>query len=117
MGSFETPISRRRALQIGAAMPLAVLAACTEPPQPSKSPVPASASPTAVASPTEAATALPSPTAAAIESAAPPANVLYRDAAIADGRSATLQRGMSVLVEGGRIAWIRPRSGEGDPGG
>jgi imidazolonepropionase-like amidohydrolase len=41
---------------------------------------------------------------------------LYRDAAIADGRSAHLQLGMSVMVDGGRIAWIRPSDGEEDPG-
>jgi imidazolonepropionase-like amidohydrolase len=117
MGSFETLVSRRRALQIGAAMPLVVLAACTEPPRPSESPARASSSPSAVASPTEAASALPSPTAAAVSSAPPPGRVLYRDAALADGRSATLQRGVSVLVDGGRIGWIRPRSGEEDPGG
>lgn len=42
--------------------------------------------------------------------------VLYRNAALADGRSATLQVGMSVLVEAGRIAWIRPHDDEPDPG-
>src|SRR5206468_1956350 len=43
--------------------------------------------------------------------------VLYRDAAIADGRSDRLQRAMSILVEDERIAWIRPADGEEDPGG
>jgi len=43
--------------------------------------------------------------------------VLYRDAAIADGRSDRLQRAMSILVEDDRIAWIRPADGEEDPGG
>jgi len=42
--------------------------------------------------------------------------VLYRDAALADARSDRLQPGMSVLVEGDRIAWIRPRDAEEDPG-
>jgi imidazolonepropionase-like amidohydrolase len=42
--------------------------------------------------------------------------VLYREAAIADGRSDKLAVGMSVLVEDGRIAWIRPIDGEPDPG-
>ena len=42
--------------------------------------------------------------------------VLYRDAALADGRSDQLVRGMSLLVEGDRIAWIRPTDGEADPG-
>ena len=43
-------------------------------------------------------------------------STLYRDAALADGRSPRLQLGMSVLVEGGRIAWIRPTDSEEDPG-
>ena len=43
--------------------------------------------------------------------------VLYRDGALADGRSATLQRNVSILVEGGRIAWIRPTGGEEDTSG
>jgi imidazolonepropionase-like amidohydrolase len=43
-------------------------------------------------------------------------SVLYRDAALADGRSATLQLGVSVLVEDGRIAWIRPADSEEDGG-
>ena len=38
---------------------------------------------------------------------------LYRDAAVADGRSPNLRRGVSVLTEGGRITWI---SGSGDEG-
>lgn len=42
--------------------------------------------------------------------------VLYRDGALADGRSETLRLGTSILVEGGRIAWIRPADGEEDPG-
>lgn len=42
--------------------------------------------------------------------------VLYRDTAVADGRSDRLQLGMSVLVEGDRIAWIRPTDAEEDPG-
>ena len=42
--------------------------------------------------------------------------VLYRDAALADGRSDRLQLAVSILVEGDRIAWIRPTDGEDDPG-
>ncbi len=42
--------------------------------------------------------------------------VLYRDAALADGRSDRLQVGISVLVEGDRIRWIRPTDAEEDPG-
>lgn len=44
------------------------------------------------------------------------ADILYRDAALADGRSANLQVGISILVRGGRIAWIRPSDAEEDPG-
>ncbi|MGI8929830.1 MAG: amidohydrolase family protein, partial [Candidatus Limnocylindria bacterium] len=43
--------------------------------------------------------------------------VLYRDGALADGRSATLQRHTSILVDAGRIAWIRPADGEADASG
>jgi len=44
------------------------------------------------------------------------ARVLYRDAALADGRSDQLRLGVSVLVEDGVISWIRPTDGEDDPG-
>ena len=40
-------------------------------------------------------------------------SVLYRDAAFADARSPRLRLGVSVLVSGGRIAWIRPAEDEG----
>jgi imidazolonepropionase-like amidohydrolase len=40
------------------------------------------------------------------------ARTLYRDASLADGRSGELQVGVSVLVEDGRVAWIRPSDGE-----
>jgi imidazolonepropionase-like amidohydrolase len=43
-----------------------------------------------------------------------PRRVLYRDAAFADGRSDRLRLGVSVLVEGDRIAWIRPTDAEED---
>lgn len=43
-------------------------------------------------------------------------NVLYRDAAVADGRSPSLERGVSVLVRDGHIAWIRPTDSEEDAG-
>jgi imidazolonepropionase-like amidohydrolase len=42
--------------------------------------------------------------------------ILYRDGALADGRSDRLQLGVSILVEDDRIAWIRPTDGEGDRG-
>ncbi|MBM4408811.1 MAG: amidohydrolase family protein [Chloroflexi bacterium] len=41
---------------------------------------------------------------------------LYRNVAIADGRSARRLTDMSVLVADGRIAWIRPSDAEEDPG-
>ena len=44
------------------------------------------------------------------------ARILYRDAALADARSDRLQLGISILVEDGRIAWIRPVDGEEDLG-
>jgi imidazolonepropionase-like amidohydrolase len=103
----ERQLTRRRALQLGAALPAALLAACAEP-SPSTSPA-ASASALATAS---NASVAPSPT-----PALPPAGrTLFRDAALADGRSATLQRGVSVLVGAGLIRWIRPVDGEEDPG-
>lgn len=49
------------------------------------------------------------------DSSTAPRRVLYRDAALADGRSDQLRLGMSVLVEGDRIAWIRPTDAEEDP--
>jgi imidazolonepropionase-like amidohydrolase len=47
----------------------------------------------------------------------PVRRVLYRDAALADGRSDRLQLGVSVLVEGDRIGWIRPTDDEGPAAG
>ncbi len=41
---------------------------------------------------------------------------LYRDGALADGRSPELQIGVSILVEEGRVSWIRPSDAEPDPG-
>ncbi|HSZ43199.1 MAG TPA: amidohydrolase family protein [Trebonia sp.] len=38
---------------------------------------------------------------------------LYREAALADGRSPDLRRGVSVLTENGRITWIRDCADEG----
>ena len=80
--------------------PAALLAACAEP--------------TPTVTPSAAATASPSTTPAA--SPAPTGRFLYRDAALADGRAASPQLGVSVFVAGGRIGWIRPRDGEEDPG-
>jgi len=49
-----------------------------------------------------------------------PRRRLYRDGALADGRSDRLTVGVSVLAEDGRITWIRPSDDEGpvpDPSG
>src|SRR5215831_8876275 len=40
-------------------------------------------------------------------------SVLYSGAAMADGRSPQLRLGVSILVEDGRISWIRPAGDEG----
>jgi imidazolonepropionase-like amidohydrolase len=102
------PISRRRVLKMGAVVgPAALLAACAEP-TPSVIPTASAGEASGVAS------ASPSTTPAA--SLAPTSRILYRDAAFADGRAASLRRGVSVLVDDGRISWIRPRDGEDDPG-
>ncbi len=44
---------------------------------------------------------------------ASPRPVLYRDAALADRTGPAVRTGMSVLVDQGRVAWIRPTSDEG----
>jgi imidazolonepropionase-like amidohydrolase len=41
-------------------------------------------------------------------------STVYRDAAMADGRSPRLRLGVSVLVEDGRVSWIRPTEDEGE---
>src|SRR6187402_428852 len=56
---------------------------------------------------------LPSPATAAAGSGR---RTLYRGTALADGRSARLRRDISVLVDDGVIAWIRPRDDEGETG-
>jgi imidazolonepropionase-like amidohydrolase len=48
---------------------------------------------------------------------APSGRTLYRDGALADGRAPTARHHVSILVEDGRIAWIRPADGEEDPAG
>jgi len=116
MHAHPAPISRRRLLQLGAAASAAGLAACATPipslgPSLSGRPTP-SAAPSATNSP--AAAPSPSPTASPVPVAG---RVLYHDGALADGRSPTLQRNVSILVADGLIAWIRPTGGEEDPGG
>lgn len=116
MHAHPSAISRRRLLQLGAAAGAAGLAACNTPlpslmPTASSSPVPptpGSPSPSASTAPTP----VPSPTPAPARG-----RVLYRDGALADGREASLRRNVSILVNDGRIAWIRPTSGEEDASG
>ncbi len=43
--------------------------------------------------------------------------LLFRDGAVADGRSSSLQRNVSILVDAGTIAWIRSAGGEEDAAG
>jgi imidazolonepropionase-like amidohydrolase len=112
-------LSRRTFLAWGAAV---TLAACADGPTPSPSaalatpsgsgsdsPPSPSPSPSPSGSRSTARSASPSPE-------GPSRRVLYRDAALADGRSDQLRVGVSVLVDGGTIAWIRPADDEGDPG-
>ncbi len=69
--------------------------------------------------PTAAAEASPGPAAAARSAGTAPATrrrTLYRDGALADGRSDTLRLGVSVLVEDGVVRWIRPSDDEGPVG-
>jgi imidazolonepropionase-like amidohydrolase len=107
-------ISRRRLLQLSATLPVAVVAACASPIEtPSLAPsrsgrVSGPPSPSREPSPTPAPSPTPRP--------APVGRVLYRDGALADGRADRPQLGISILVEAGRIVWIRPVGGEEDPG-
>ncbi|MEO6294899.1 MAG: amidohydrolase family protein [Candidatus Limnocylindria bacterium] len=115
MHAHPAPISRRRLLQLGAAATAAGLAACT-PPIPSLTPRPsANLSEVATGGPTPRPTPTPTPTTAPTAQPAT-GRTLYRDGALADGRSPSLQRNISILVEDGRIAWIRPTGGEEDAG-
>jgi len=45
-----------------------------------------------------------------------PNRILLRNAAITDARSERLEVGVSMLVEGRRVSWIRPVGDEPDPG-
>ena len=46
----------------------------------------------------------------------PEVRTLYRGAALADGHARAIVRDRSLLVEDGRIVWIRPSDDEPDPG-
>ena len=122
----SSSVTRRRFLQISA-VSAATLAACGSEitratltpliaPSPTTSPRPsATLPPTAPPQPTdvtEPTPATPSPSA----TAAGGRRTLYRDGALADGRSADLRVGVSILVADGVIQWIRPSDAEEDPG-
>lgn len=111
-------VTRRRFLQVSAASAV-TLAACG-PDISVATPSPTlNARPTATALPppaTGAGSPTPGSTTAAEPTAAPRRRTLFRDAALADGRSADLRVGVSVLVADGRIAWIRASDSEEDPG-
>jgi imidazolonepropionase-like amidohydrolase len=94
------PITRRRLLQLGAAASALGYMG-------SRGALDAAAS--SLAGET-AAMARPQPFASASR------RVLYRNASLADGRSAQIQRNVSVFVDGGRIGWIRPADSEANPG-
>jgi imidazolonepropionase-like amidohydrolase len=113
MHTHPAPISRRKLLQLGAAASAAGLAACANPlPSltPLATPSPSPSTPTPTPSPSPTATPGPTPAPAT-------GSTWYRDGALADGRSASLQRNVSILVEDGRIAWIRPTGGEEETSG
>jgi imidazolonepropionase-like amidohydrolase len=111
MHDHPAPMSRRRLLQMGVAASAAGLAACAAP-LPSVTPLrsasPSGSSSSAAAAPTSSPRATPAPATG---------RVLYRDGAMADGVSAALERHVSILVDGGQIAWIRPADAEDDASG
>lgn len=111
-GHHGPPITRRRVLQMGAvAGPAALLAACVDV-SPSPSGGTLAPSPTASMSPS----APPSPSPSATPLSPALGSFLFRGTAVADGRSASLRRGVSLLVEKGIIRWIRDADAEDDPG-
>ena len=137
MASSESPALlppriSRRGLLVGAAtgVAAAVVAACSDrlPSGSLASPSPAtsvassadtSSAPSAsVAAPSAAVSNGPSASPAPTASAAPTADsrILYRNGALTDARSDRLQVGVSILVDGGVIRWIRPADDEAASG-
>ncbi len=109
-GPDPARISRRRLLQLGALTPAAFVVACAE----TLLPIPSPTRPVITFTPEPSATPSPTPTPipTPVPTPAPGAPVLFRGVALVDGRSATIQRNLSVLVENGLVAWIRPVDGE-----
>jgi imidazolonepropionase-like amidohydrolase len=94
----------------------AALAACEAEPLPSGSTA-TSTRPSRASAVPSGRSAEPEPSASPSDAAADPGpRVLFRDAALADGRSDTLRIGVSVLVEDRVIRWIRPADDEGPAG-
>lgn len=113
-GPDPARISRRRILQLGALTPAAFLVACAETLIPAPSPRPTISLPP---EPTPSPSLSPTPLATPTPTVSPTAPILFRGAARADGRSAAVQRNVSVLVRDGLVAWIRPVDGEEPAGG
>lgn len=119
----DRALTRRRFLALSGVV--ATAAACETLPVVSRSPgsssaaAPPSASAKQPGSPSPAGPAASPSIGAASPSPEPAAarRTLYRDGALADGRSDRLDVGVSILVEGGAIRWIRPSDAEEDPGG
>lgn len=110
MDAGQAALSRRRLLQMGAAASAVGLAACTGPMPTVSQRITSTPTPPTPSAPDPSVTPRPTP------SPAPAGRVLYRGGALADGREAALRRNVSILVEDGHIAWIRPSDGEEDAG-
>ncbi len=114
-------LSRRGFLAWSAALTLAACADAAPTPRsvlptaaPASEAVPSTESVPPVSSPASSAT--PARSEGPSAPAGPSRRILIRDAALAEGKNDRLQIGVSLLVENGTIAWIRPADDEGDPG-
>ena len=121
----DADLTRRRFLLASLAAALAACADQLDPtPRPARSSAPtAPAPPSAPTPPASEVAVAPSPSPFPRASSSPGPVVvepvtrrLYRDGALADGRSDRLELGVSIYVEDGVIRWIRPSDGEEDPG-
>lgn len=117
----DPDLTRRRFLLASATVALAACADRLDPTPRASATVAPTATPTPTPSPNpivEPSASLPAVPATVPPEppAAVPVRRLYRDAALADGRSDRLRLGVSVHVEDGVIRWIRPADDEDDPG-